>query len=173
MGDFRIFTVRSDLREDPRGGDARDFFVIDCADWVNVCAVTPEKQLVMIEQFRHGSESIELEVPGGIMDPEDPDAISAGLRELSEETGYTGNSTQACVVGQMFPNAAIMSNRCYTLFLPDAVCTCAPDPDPSEDIRVRLIPLTEVPSLIAQGRIRHAIVLAALSHFMTSPYWKS
>ena len=60
VGDFRIFTIRSDQKTSPRTGQPHDFFVIDCVNWVNVCAVTPEGQLVMIEQYRHGSNTVEL-----------------------------------------------------------------------------------------------------------------
>src|SRR5260221_51293 len=69
VGDFRIFQIRSDIRKSPRTGQEHDFYVLDCVDWVNIVAVTPDQQLVMIEQFRHGSDTIELEIPGGMMDP--------------------------------------------------------------------------------------------------------
>jgi len=53
-GDYRIFSVRSDEKVSPRTGQTHDFFIIDCVDWVNVLAVTPQQELVMVEQFRHG-----------------------------------------------------------------------------------------------------------------------
>src|SRR5512141_2337865 len=88
--DYRIFTIRSDRRVYPCTGEEHDFYVIYCVNWVNVVAVTPDQQLVMIEQFRHGSETIELEIPGGMIDPEDTSPEQAGIRELREETGYEG-----------------------------------------------------------------------------------
>ena len=54
LGDFRIFTLRSDRKISPRSGEAHDFFVIDSVNWVNVIALTPDQQLVMVEQYRHG-----------------------------------------------------------------------------------------------------------------------
>ena len=65
LGDFRIFSVRSDEKISPRTGQSHDFFIIECVDWVNVLAVTPDDHLVMVEQFRHGSNTVELEIPGG------------------------------------------------------------------------------------------------------------
>ena len=66
-------------------------------DWVNVVAVTPEGKIVLVRQFRFGSNSLWLEVPGGVMEKgEDP--ITAGVRELSEETGYGGG--KASLIGQ-------------------------------------------------------------------------
>ena len=47
LGDYRIFTVRSDIKISPRTGEHHDFFVIDCVDWVNVIATTPDDQIVV------------------------------------------------------------------------------------------------------------------------------
>ena len=90
VGDFRIFTIRSDVKRSPRTGREHDFYIIDCVNWVNIIAVTPQRELVMIEQYRHGSNTVELEVPGGMMDPHEQSPVAAGERELREETGYTG-----------------------------------------------------------------------------------
>src|SRR6266852_3567384 len=105
-GDFRIFTIRSDRKISPRTQQAHDFFVIDCVNWVNVIAITPDQRLVMVEQYRHGSESVELEIPGGMMDSQDASPEATGLRELREETGYAGEKPQ--LIGQILPNPAIM-----------------------------------------------------------------
>ena len=45
LGNFRIFTVRSDRKVSPRTAAEHDLFVIDCANWVNVVAVTPMRML--------------------------------------------------------------------------------------------------------------------------------
>src|SRR5205085_3876595 len=108
LGNFRIFSIRSDEKISPRTEQPHDFFVIDCVNWVNVVAVTPDQQLVMIEQFRHGTDTVELEVPGGTMDPQDLSPLAAGLRELREET--RSEAGQARLLGQVFPNPATMSN---------------------------------------------------------------
>src|SRR5262249_39824086 len=71
VGDFRVFTVRSDLKVSPRTGQTHDFYVIESVNWVNVIALTTDGQLVMIDQYRHGSNTVELEIPGGMMDLED------------------------------------------------------------------------------------------------------
>ena len=91
VGDFRIFTIRTDLKVSPRTGREHDFYVIDSVNWVNVIAVTPDEKLVMVEQYRHGSNTVELEIPGGMMDPGETLPLATGLRELREETGYEGS----------------------------------------------------------------------------------
>lgn len=162
-GNFRIFTVRSDQKLSPRTGERHDFFVIDSVNWVNIVATTPDQQVVMIEQYRHGSNTVELEIPGGMMDPEDPSPLEAGARELREETGYEGENAQ--VIGQVFPNPAIMSNTCFTVLVQNCHLRHATEFDHSEDVLTRLVPITEIPGLVASGRIRHSLVVAALYHF--------
>jgi len=70
-GNFRIFTIRADRVISPRTQQAHEVYVIDCVNWVNVIAVTPDRHLVMIEQYRHGSTTVELEIPGGMIDAKD------------------------------------------------------------------------------------------------------
>lgn len=163
VGEFRVFTVRSDLKVSPRTGKEHDFFVIESVDWVNVVALTPEDQLVMIEQYRHGSNTVELEIPGGMIDPTDSSPLEAGLRELREETGYEGD--QAQILGQVYPNPAIMNNVCHTVLVRNCVLKHDLLLDHGEDLATRLVDVQEIPSLVKQGRIGHSLVVVALYYF--------
>jgi 8-oxo-dGTP pyrophosphatase MutT (NUDIX family) len=162
-GDYRIFRIRSDRLVSPRTHQEHDFFVIDCVNWVNVVAVTPENQLVMIEQYRHGSGTVELEIPGGMIDPGDSSPEAAAVRELREETGYEGGNPLR--LGEVFPNPAIMSNTCYTVLVRGCRCVHPVEWDHGEDIVTRLVPVSEVPGLVATGKIRHSLVVVALYYF--------
>jgi 8-oxo-dGTP pyrophosphatase MutT (NUDIX family) len=163
LGNFRIFTLRSYQKISPRTGEAHEFFVLDCVDWVNVVAVTPDHQLVMVEQYRHGSNTVELEIPGGIMDTQDGSPVNTGIRELREETGYEG--TNARLIGEIFSNPAILTNRTFTVLLEN--CTLRHDVqlDGGEDLMTRLVPISEIPLLVKAGKIRHSLVVVALYHF--------
>lgn len=163
LGDFRVFTLRSDKKVSPRTGEKHDFFVIDSVNWVNVVAVTPDNQLVMVEQYRHGSDTIELEVPGGMMDSDDASPEKTALRELREETGYEGGSAR--VIGKVFPNPAIQSNSCFIVLVQNCVCKHPTQFDHSEDIVTRLVPVSGIPKLVADGKIKHSLVIVALYQF--------
>ena len=163
VGNFRIFTIRSDEVISPRTQQTQDVYVIDCVNWVNVIALTPERNLVMIEQYRHGSNTIELEIPGGMMDPGDASPVAAGLRELREETGYEGENPR--LLGQIFPNPAIMSNVCYTVLVENCRCVHPLQFDHGEDLITRLVPVSELPGLVAAGKIQHSLVVVALYYF--------
>ena len=163
VGDYRIFTIRSDRAISPRTQRAHEFYVIDCVNWVNVIAVTPDRRLVMIEQYRHGSTTIELEIPGGMIDPHDVSPVAAGERELREETGYEGENPQ--LIGQIYPNPAIMSNTCFTVMLENCRCLHPVQFDHGEDLVTRLVPIADVPQLVASGKIKHSLVVVALYYF--------
>jgi ADP-ribose pyrophosphatase len=163
VGNFRVFNIRSDLKISPRTGREHDFYVIEAVNWVHVVALTRDGKLVMIEQYRHGSETIELELAGGMIDPKDISPLEAGLRELREETGYEG--TQAKVIGQIYANPAIMNNICYTVLVRDCELKHAPQLDQGEDVAVTLVDPSAIPALVQQGRIGHSLVVVGLYHF--------
>lgn len=163
LGDFKVFTLRKELKRSPRTGQPHEFFVLDSVDWVNIVALTPDGQIVLVEQFRHGSETVELEIPGGIMDAHDESPVATAVRELREETGYEGENAR--VIGQVFSNAAIQSNRCHTVLIEDCRLKHPVQFDHGEDIVTRLMSADAIPELIASGRIRHCIVVAALYYF--------
>ena len=115
LADFRVFSVREDRKVSPRTGAELGFYVIDAANWVNVIALTPDERIVLVEQYRHGSNTVELEIQGGVIDAADASPEAAGCRELAEETGFVGEAPW--IIGQVFPNPAIMSNTCYTVLV--------------------------------------------------------
>jgi ADP-ribose pyrophosphatase len=162
-GDYRVFKVRRDTCLSPRTSKTHDFFVIESVDWVNVVAVTPQQELVMIEQYRHGSNTVELELPGGMIDPRDASPEAAGIRELREETGYEG--TRSRILGNVYPNPAIMSNRFYTVLVEDCQCHHPLEWDHTEDIITRLVPVEAIPSLVSEGKVKHSLVVVALYTF--------
>ena len=163
LGDYRIFKVRSDEKVSPRTGQTHDFFVIECVDWVNVIAMTPDEHLVMVEQYRHGSNTVELEIPGGIMDASDASPVATGIRELREETGFEGE--RARLLGNVFANPAIMNNTCHTVIVESCTLKHAVEWDSGEDMVTRLVPIAGIPELVAIGKIRHPLVVVALYYF--------
>lgn len=159
LNDYRVFRTRSEIARSPRTGEEHEFFIIEGGDWVNVIPLTPDEEVVLIEQYRHGSKRVELEIPGGIIDVKDASPIAAAERELLEETGYRG--TRSILLGTIRPNPAIQENNLHIVLVEGAVPAGDVQFDPAEDIHVVPMPLREIDQLIAHGKIAHSLVIAA------------
>ena len=159
---YRIFNLRTDRAVPPRTGRAHDFYVLETPAWVNVIPITPMKEVVLIRQYRHGIRNVTLEIPGGLVEDTDtPEA--AARRELIEETGL--DTTEMVPLGYVHPNPAIQDNRCYTFLARNAFPVGEQQLDEKEDIEVLRHPLPEIPRFIREGRITHALVLAAFYRY--------
>lgn len=164
--DYGIFKVRLDTAISPRTGAAGRYVVLECPDWVNVIALTDDRQIVLIRQYRHGVDRVEMEIPSGIVERgEDP--LAAVQRELAEETGYT--SDRWTFLGKVRPNAAFQDNWCHHFLAEGARLTTQPTLDPGETIAVELHPLATLHSLIADESIDQALVLSAVYWFEHKP----
>lgn len=154
-----LFRVKRRLLRSPRTGAVHPFFVLSTRDWVNVVALTPERRLVMVRQFRAGPGEVTLEIPGGAVEPEDPSPEAAARRELAEETGYV--SERWTRLGCVQPNPAILDNVCHVFLAEGCVRTLEPQPDLAEELEVEEVLPAEAAGRVAGGEIRHALVVAA------------
>lgn len=153
---LRLDEVRFASAADP--ARAGDFTVVHYPDWINVIALTPDRRVVMVEQFRFGTAELTLEIPGGVVEPgEDP--AETCRRELMEETGYAGGPVR--LLGKVSANPAVQTNFVHTGLIEDARPAGEVSLDEHEEIAVHLVPLADVPRLIREGRIHHAYVVAA------------
>ena len=59
-----LFRVRLDLMCHRATAKQQECLVLESPDWVNVVALTPDRRVVMVEQYRFGSGEIGLEPSG-------------------------------------------------------------------------------------------------------------
>lgn len=162
IADCRVFSVERVRRRSQATGRAHDFFHIAAAEWVNVLALTPAGEAVLVRQERHGTEAFTLELPGGIVEPGEHPS-DAALRELREETGYRGLVAEP--LGFVHPNPALQKNRCHSFVARGVRLEGAQALDGREEIEVVTVPLPRLRELVRQGEITHALVVSALYLF--------
>jgi len=135
-------------------------YVIETGTWVNIIALTKNREVVLIKQYRHGVGQILVEIPAGIMDDEDENPREAAQRELLEETGYT--SDQFIEVGKVYPNPATHTNKTHSFLALDVEKVRQQNLDATEEIDVFLVPLDEFISLVKGGGLPQALHVSAL-----------
>jgi len=161
LGTYPIFELSRSRQRSPDSGREHQFLRLDCPDWVNVIALTDDGRMVLVEQYRHGTDEVTLEIPGGAVDPgESPE--TAAVRELEEETGY--RASELIEIGRVDPNPAFLSNRCWTYLALGCRADGEVHLDPSEEIEVSLAPIKDFARLIEEGAITHSLVVAAHDH---------
>ncbi len=145
-----------------RSGIEKDFFKLEFASWVNIVACTEKNEIILIRQYRFGTDQLELEIPGGAVNDGEP-PLAAGLRELLEETGYAGEKGR--IIGKVCPNPAIQDNLCYTVLVENVKKVAEPQLDDMEDIEVLTLAEDEVFALLQNGSINHGLVLNGLMFY--------
>ena len=161
--DLILFRTRFDRMRHPASGEVLERLVLESVDWVNMVAIDPGGDLVMVRQFRFGAGYATLETPGGMVDPGE-DSLAAAQRELAEETGYGGGEWR--YLGAVEPNPAIHDHLCHHWLARDVEQLAAPSPGRGEMLAVERMSEAEVVQAVRSGHIRHALALSALSRVL-------
>lgn len=138
---------------------------MEAPEWINVIPLLEDGRVVLIRQWRYGIQAPTLEIPGGMVD-RDEDLRKAAARELEEETGFRAGKLRR--LGFTHPNPAFLDNRLTTWLATDL--EAIDDQQTSygvdgEEIHREIVPLAEIPRMIAMGQISHALVIAAFYLF--------
>lgn len=163
VGNFKIFDLFYVDRIHPIKQTTGRFVTLESPDWVNIIPITSDKKLLLVEQYRHGTDALSLEVPAGLIEPEEPHQTAAE-RECIEETGFSGIG-RAELLGYVEPNPAFLGNKCYHYVWFDCEKYFEQNLDENELITVKQVPVKDLKELISTGVIRHSLVMSAFFHF--------
>ena len=147
-------TIRKDKCQLPNGNIVPAFYVNEYPDWVNAFALTKEGKVIMVRQYRHGINSIETELPGGVV--EDGETWQEGVkRETLEETGYTFDKVE--YLGKISANPSTTNNFMHMFLATGGEKVADQDLDDSEEVEVLLMTIDEVKELVKENKIMQSL----------------
>ena len=138
--------------------DGSPYYMLELSDYVAVVALTSDRQMVLVRQFRQVVGRDTFELPSGHVDAGETPEVAA-RRELLEETGMSAPTLE--LLGVLVPDVGRLTNRMWCYFAPDVVRVAAPI-ESGEGITVLSVPEKEAMAMAADGRMDHALNLAVL-----------
>jgi 8-oxo-dGTP pyrophosphatase MutT (NUDIX family) len=142
------------------GKRLRDVDTFEMRDWCNIVAITEANEIVLVWQWRYGTQKFSLETPGGVIDEgETPE--QAARRELLEETGFASDEWEPLIEND--PNPALQGNRCFSFIAKNARKLREPGGgDVDEQLEVELVSAKHAQELVFEGHVRHCLCQMAL-----------
>ncbi|WP_246410748.1 NUDIX hydrolase [Phyllobacterium trifolii] len=157
--------VRADNCRRNDGVVIEPYYVLEYPDWVCVLPITPQGEVVLTQEYRHGVGLVVAGLPSGVVDKDDFGPEATARRELLEETGYTSN--RIVPLGSLYANSTNQPNMVHYFLALDAELTGTPALDATEQIDVELIPWEHIRSTLLLRQSHHiACVHLAERHFL-------
>lgn len=161
VGSYNLFSININRSRSPRTGMIHEFQVLNSPDWVATIALTKSKEVILVNQYRHGVANLSLELPGGLVKPGQTPEQSA-REELEEETGFLAPRFEP--LGWMHPLPAIFTNKFHVYFALDAEPKGTFNPDETEELETVLVPAGHIRDYIKSGKINCGVMIAALAY---------
>ncbi len=144
-----LLSVRKDTVELPSGKKSTRE-IVEHPGAIAIVAITKDKELVLVRQFRKPTEGILLEVPAGV--PEKGEAgEDCARRELEEETGFHAKKVRKIWEGYTSPG---YSNELIQYYLAEEMTPLKQKTEEDENIEVDLIDLDLCVDMLKAGKIR-------------------
>lgn len=153
------FTARKDSYQTPSGKIVDPYFVIEVPVSVVAMAITEERQVLLIKQFRYPVDNILTELPAGFIDPSEQPQ-QAIERELLEETGYGFSSFH--YLGITAANPGVLNNFTHMYLAMGGKKITGQQLDQNEEIEIILKSMEEVKVMLHHNEFiqsMHALCL--------------
>jgi ADP-ribose pyrophosphatase len=155
-----FFKVREDQVSLPNGHTIPDFTVWENGNVAQVLAVTPNQEIILAKQYKHGAGQMIAECPGGYMDEgEVPE--QAARRELQEEVGYTADEFKLLATFVHHPTKET-SSTFFFLALNATPVNEGARQEVTEDIEIILVSFTQALKMIETGELKQTGTIAGI-----------
>lgn len=153
----KILNVRCDKVTAKEGESTRE--IVEHNGAVAMVAITDEKKILMVKQYRYACHDTVLEIPAGKIDKGEKDPLKAAVRELKEETGYTAEHVS--YLGKINPSVGYSEEVIY-LYAMTGLKPGEQDLDDDEALDVLEYPFEEAYHMAARGEMIDAKTIASL-----------
>lgn len=161
----RWLSVRQDVCQLPNGRQIDDYYVVEDPNVGCVFALTPDRRLILVEQYKHAIADTCIELPAGGFENPHGDPRAESRREFREETGY--DAPEFRYLAKMAQSPTRMTSYFHLFLALDAYPVGEQHLDPAEDITVHLVPLDDVFPMIERGEI-HVMSTVACIYLATA-----
>ncbi len=162
--DLKLFRTRFDYMKNPRNDQTEKMVILDSEDSANVVALTDDKKIIFVRQYRFGIKDFTVELPGGLVEPGEEQELGV-RRELREETGFTASDWE--YLGKVPANPVFMNSYIHHWVATGAEKTGALQLDDGEDMELILMSFEEVKKLFWKGYFMHTHTTNALLLFFS------
>ena len=138
--------------------DSMPFTIVNMRNWVITVPLTTEKRLILVRQFRAGTDSVTYEFPGGAVDKGE-NSEKAALRELLEETGYKSENALS---------PAFMTNTCHCFLAENCINTGVMKHDLFEETEPHEFEIDAVVKMLNTGEITHSLTIASIGLWLST-----
>lgn len=163
--DQKWMPIWREMVELPDGTVIDDFYLWEEGDIVMVVPVLANGSLVMVRQYRHGSEKISLEFPAGWVD-KDESLDQAIKRELLEETGYAAHELK--LLTQVHPAPGKMRGTTHIFLAKVSQDKVDQNLERTENIQVVTLDQEHVEDKIMNGEISDTRTISAMYFYERS-----
>ena len=150
--DGKVLNVVKDSVTLPNGDEAiREF----CLHVGGVCVLPllPDGRVIMERQYRYPHGRVFFEIPAGKLNYKGEDHLSAGARELREETGAVAK--KYTFLGEIATTPALIDEKIY-VYLAEDISFGERELDEDEFLDVEFVPFKVLYDMVMSGEIKDA-----------------
>ncbi|MEK7085873.1 MAG: NUDIX hydrolase [Patescibacteria group bacterium] len=166
----KFFSIKKDKCQKTDNKIVNNYFTVNRPEVAVIAAFTPQKKLIIINQYRHPVKSLDYELPAGYLEPHDTNITQAAQRELLEETGYKAAKLKK--IHETYASAGFMNNRVHFFIGFNAKKIQKQQLDESEELTVHLLSFKKALKLLKEEKIKDLGSVAGIllvKEYLTAP----